>query len=486
MMHSIVAVGIMIAILLLYGAIMLFTDYIKVASYINALFINFAWFYVATGYKGYDIYYPSVFENKWLNLLLMTVGFMLMVYELSKFIKLRNSFMISTGMVSHLIICVLILNFCNEIPEWAAVLIVIISSLIVFGIDISAIYTGNNTEPGHVFSRILAGILLMPTPFLITCAGLLMSRVKDSISIEPISFDDFIHQIYDFLKNPEFNYSGNNYFANLVPDRKSLLIALIVSFIVFIAYVIIDSTVDFRSDMKEKNRHRKAAAKERQRAETAAQIRAQLEKIDSCMSYISTNYKLLRVKDSDMRQLRLYYDEATRIKYSYNGAASEPLLKRLNDIRTEMFVIRDRIINHIDVDIDEEPYDRSAFHFEEERWEEEKKKESGQFENEAARNAYKNAGHEERREHQEQQDRQEQGSHSTNESPVEEKADASESVFSSGFFNGCTTEEEIKKRYRDLTKVFHPDSGNGDQETFLNIKKDYDELMKRKAAEKVS
>lgn len=481
MMHSIVAVGIMIAILLLYGAIMLFTDYIKIASYINALFINVAWFYLATGHKGYDLYYPSVFDNKWLNLLLMTVGFMLMVYELSKFMKLRNSFMISTGMISHLVICFLILSFCNEVPEWAQVLLVVISSLIVFGIDISAIYTGKNTEPGHIASRILAGILLMPTPFLITSAGLLIPKVNDSIYIEPISFDDFIHRIYDFLKNPEFNYSGRTSFANFVPDRKSFIIALIVSLVVFLAYVIIDSTVDFRGEMKEKNRHRKAAAKERMRAETSSQIRAQLEKIDSCMSYISTNYKLLKVKDSDMRQLRLYYDEATRIKYSYNGAASDSLLKRLNDIRTEMFVIRDRIINHVDVDIeDDDVYARTSFHTEENGWEEDRRKGNDRADNNSNRSANESTGRSEEREHRQ--------SYSNTERPDDKSsvASASKEVVTTGFFNGCTTEEEIKKRYRDLTKVFHPDSGNGDQETFLNIKKDYDELMKRKADEKVS
>ena len=479
MMHSIVAVGIMIALLLLYGAIMLFTDYIKVASYINVLFINVAWFYVATGYKGYDVYYPTVFDNKWLNLLLMTVGFMLMVYELSKFIKLRNSFMISTGMVSHLVICIMILNFCNEVPEWGQVLFVVISSLIVFGIDISAIYTGKNTEPGHIASRILAGILLMPTPFLITSAGLLVSKVRDSVHIEPISFDAFIQQIYDFIRNPEFNYSGRASLSNFIPDRKALIIALIVSLVVFIGYVIIDSTVDFRGDMKEKNRHRKAAAKERMRAETSSKIRAQLEKIDSCMSYISTNYKLLKVKDSDMRQLRLYYDEATRIKYSYNGAASDSLLKRLNEIRTEMFIIRDRIINHIDVDVeDEDVYTRTSFHTEENGWEEERKNKEAQFENDATRSAYENTGRSsEQEQHQER---------SEAEKPDDKSSIASREYVSTGFFNGCSTEEEIKKRYRDLTKVFHPDSGNGDQETFLNIKKDYDELMKRKADEKVS
>jgi len=45
------------------------------------------------------------------------------------------------------------------------------------------------------------------------------------------------------------------------------------------------------------------------------------------------------------------------------------------------------------------------------------------------------------------------------------------------FFAGCKTEEQIKKRYKDLCKVYHPDMGNGDSETFTAIKEEYESRM---------
>ena len=124
-------------------------------------------------YKEYDIYYPSVFGNKWFNLLLMTVAFMLLTFEISKFIKLRNALIISTGAVTHLIVASLILNFCGGLPGWAAAVYLTVSSLIVLGIHLSAIYGGKNTVAGNFFSRVLAGLVMMPAPFIITSTCLL-------------------------------------------------------------------------------------------------------------------------------------------------------------------------------------------------------------------------------------------------------------------------------------------------------------------------
>ena len=47
----------------------------------------------------------------------------------------------------------------------------------------------------------------------------------------------------------------------------------------------------------------------------------------------------------------------------------------------------------------------------------------------------------------------------------------------SGFFEGCRTPESIKKRYRDLCKVYHPDSGNGSEAIFEAICEEYNRLM---------
>ena len=47
----------------------------------------------------------------------------------------------------------------------------------------------------------------------------------------------------------------------------------------------------------------------------------------------------------------------------------------------------------------------------------------------------------------------------------------------SGFFEGCRTPEQMKKRYRDLCKVYHPDSGNGSETIFEAICEEYNRLM---------
>ena len=433
MVNAVIAVIAMIFLLIFYGALMLFTDYIKTAPYIKVLLLNCVWFMIATSYKEYDIYYPTVFGNKWFNLLLMTLAFMLLIFEISKFAKLRNALVISTGAITHLIVATLILNFCGGLPGWAAAVYLTVSSLIVFGIHLSAIYGGKNTEPGNFFSRVLAGLVMMPAPFIITITCLLSLSSDNSQVIETMPLGEFIERVYDFVINPKFNYSGKlMLFRGAKYERSMLLTALIISILVFIIYLLIDSTVDYRSDLKEKTKHRKEAEKERVRAEISSRIHAQLEKIDSCMAYISSNYKTLKVRESDMKQLRTYYDEATRIKYSYNGAASGPILKRITELKTEIFVIRDRILND---HYGEEPENNGAERMNAEyRYQQETEKEKEQ-----------------------------------------DKGAAPKQM--TGYFNGCKSEEEIKKRYRDLCKVFHPDSENGDQETFLKVKADYEALI---------
>lgn len=45
------------------------------------------------------------------------------------------------------------------------------------------------------------------------------------------------------------------------------------------------------------------------------------------------------------------------------------------------------------------------------------------------------------------------------------------------FFKGITTEKELKKRYKDLIKVFHPDNMSGDNDTLQNINREYENLL---------
>ena len=50
------------------------------------------------------------------------------------------------------------------------------------------------------------------------------------------------------------------------------------------------------------------------------------------------------------------------------------------------------------------------------------------------------------------------------------------SVSGTVFFNGINSENMLKKRYRDLMKIFHPDNANGDEETLLLIKNEFEEI----------
>lgn len=45
------------------------------------------------------------------------------------------------------------------------------------------------------------------------------------------------------------------------------------------------------------------------------------------------------------------------------------------------------------------------------------------------------------------------------------------------FFKGITTEKGLKKRYKDLIKVFHPDNITGDTYTLQNINREYEILL---------
>ena len=41
----------------------------------------------------------------------------------------------------------------------------------------------------------------------------------------------------------------------------------------------------------------------------------------------------------------------------------------------------------------------------------------------------------------------------------------------------CTNEEELKDKYRDLVKRYHPDNANGDKEIFVQVNNEYEELL---------
>ena len=44
------------------------------------------------------------------------------------------------------------------------------------------------------------------------------------------------------------------------------------------------------------------------------------------------------------------------------------------------------------------------------------------------------------------------------------------------FFRGVASQQSLKKRYRDLIKIYHPDNEDGDNSLVLEINKEYDHL----------
>jgi chromosome segregation ATPase len=46
------------------------------------------------------------------------------------------------------------------------------------------------------------------------------------------------------------------------------------------------------------------------------------------------------------------------------------------------------------------------------------------------------------------------------------------------FFKGVTTEEGVRKRYKALLKIYHPDNIDGDSATLMEINKEYDRLSR--------
>jgi hypothetical protein len=47
------------------------------------------------------------------------------------------------------------------------------------------------------------------------------------------------------------------------------------------------------------------------------------------------------------------------------------------------------------------------------------------------------------------------------------------------YFKGCTSLDELSLRYKKLCLIYHPDSGNGDVDTYIELKDEYELLKKR-------
>ena len=66
-----------------------------------------------------------------------------------------------------------------------------------------------------------------------------------------------------------------------------------------------------------------------------------------------------------------------------------------------------------------------------------------------------------------------------NNAPGEDSASSYSSEFKGSLFAGVNNMLALKKRYRDLLKIFHPDNHCGDNEMVAAINREYDRLKKK-------
>ena len=78
-------------------------------------------------------------------------------------------------------------------------------------------------------------------------------------------------------------------------------------------------------------------------------------------------------------------------------------------------------------------------------------------------NNYNNGSQQQNNQYQQQQEQQSSGSAQDTDS----------------YFAGCTTMEEVEKRYKALAKVFHPDSQTGNDVSFKQLQAAYETAKKK-------
>lgn len=61
----------------------------------------------------------------------------------------------------------------------------------------------------------------------------------------------------------------------------------------------------------------------------------------------------------------------------------------------------------------------------------------------------------------------------------ERRSSSERTVRGDMFFAGVTSELALKKRYKDLIKIYHPDNISGDTNTIQEINREYDQLKER-------
>ncbi len=414
-MTYITALLILAGIIILYGILLYTTSYIKGASYVNALMLNTLWFLASRRVSEYDIWYPSLLQNIWVNFAILCIIFLVVTGVLMKVNKVRTTLFLTMGTLNAMFISLTMILYSEDFSEDIRLLCVCGFSILVLMLQIGAVIKKKYDRPGTFYSRFFASVILFVLPLALSMLLFIMKNENHRIS------------------------------------RNDMLEILLISLGVILIYFVVSSIIDSVEQKKIREKEEREAARSAVRSKISNLVDMQMEKIEEAYRYIRGSAEIVPVHANRARDL---YNEAKKIEGNYEGTASGDVLKRLTEIKDEMNRIKRFVVS------------------------------SGFSDNSSVGSGYtapqgrahSGAGSAADNTSRGQGKRSSQGASGEVRNEVAEQG-------VSAFFNGCESEEEIKKRYHQLCKVFHPDSGSGDEETFVHIREEYDKLLEKYSRE---
>lgn len=271
--------------------------------------------------------------------------------------------------------------------------------------------------------------------------GVFVSMILQAVAIvikkydEPAGFYNRIFACIALMPAPFFVSMAvicSGYGA-FVWTRKDAVISLLITLCITLIYFIYISVSDFRIKRKNEYEAEREQARQEVRLKISSLVGMQMERIENSMTTIRSFSD--SIPSSLKSRAKALYIEAKQIEAAYSGTASGDILKRLTEIKDEL----------------------------------------GRLKHQAVSAANSKADFSRKSDTDTNSDSNENPNRNKN---VNSDGQDSEQDVIPAFFNGCNGEDELKKRYHQLCKVFHPDSGSGDEETFMRIREEYERLVK--------
>lgn len=121
---------------------------------------------------------------------------------------------------------------------------------------------------------------------------------------------------------------------------------------------------------------------------------------------------------------------------------------------------------------------------EREKKEEEERRAREEQEREQWQEEERRSAEEERRRREEEKQRQEKRRRERNQRTASDyagsgKGDSKVAGVTTKYFKGCSSIDDLSLRYKKLCLIYHPDSGSGDVDTYIELKDEYEMLKKR-------